>query len=420
MKASFVSVFAFCTVANAVDLVTFDDASNWKTLIDPVMGGQSVATASVTDGHGILDGEVKIVPKLQAPGFITAQADVKTDASEAYGGDFVMKVRSTTPDYTGFKVSFAASTTFATLACASGGSTALGRGCFKAPFSVAAGDDFSEIRIPLSEFSDKWSSATGELTTLCKDDPSVCPTAEKLKKVQLVSIWGEGAAGKVHVELDSISIESPSGKRVHLAGGNTVALATFDGLDDASSRKWVQQNDPVMGGKSTGTFTVQDSVGIMNGTCALIPSLNAPGFIKTSTVDVLKKFPDASSCAGLALTVRSTSTPANFPGYRVSFGSDSAFKSCGKFFARGFKADFAAPEGDFGTVKVPFNMFTTCWDDATGDAIKTCSDHPEFCPPASRLANLQSLSVWAEGHEGDVKLEIQSIAAYDCASSIVV
>merc|ERR1711916_266937 len=126
------------------------------------------------------------VPSLQAPGFITAQSDMKIDASAGYGGDLVMKVRSTTPEYTGFKV------------------------------SVAAGDDFSEVRIPLSEFSDKWSSATGELTTLCKDDPSVCPTAEKLKKVQRVAIWGEGAAGKVHVELDSISIESPSGESIQL------------------------------------------------------------------------------------------------------------------------------------------------------------------------------------------------------------
>merc|ERR1711953_1121137 len=104
-----------------------------------------------------------------------------------------------------------------TLSCASGGNTALGRGCFKSPFTVPAGDDFTEIRIPLSEFSDKWSSATGELTTLCKDDPSVCPSANKLKKVQRVAIRGEGAAGKVHVEVDSVSIESASGKAIQLA-----------------------------------------------------------------------------------------------------------------------------------------------------------------------------------------------------------
>lgn len=407
------TIFATSVIATAAfDLVTFDDASNWKTLVDPVMGGQSVATCSVSDGHGILDGEVKIVPSLNAPGFITAQADMKVDASAAEGGDLVMKVRSSTPEYTGFKVSFAASTLNPTLACASGGSTALGRGCFKSPFSVAAGDDFSEIRIPLSEFSDKWSSATGELTTLCKDDSSVCPSANKLKKVQRVAIWGEGVEGKLHIELDSVSIQSPSGKVIQLAAGE-LPLATFDGADDATTRTWRQQNDPVMGGKSTGTFTVQDSVGTMEGTCAIIPSLNAPGFIKTSTTDS-KKYPDVSNCAGLALTVRSTSTPAQYPGYRVSFGNDKS--GCGKFFARGFKANLAAPEGDFGTVKIPFTEFTKCWDDATGDAITTCGQNAEFCPPSSRLADLETLSVWAEGHEADVKIEIQSIAAYDCSA----
>merc|ERR1712187_983740 len=124
------------------------------------------------------------------------------DASSAMGGDLVMKVRSTTPDYAGYKVPFAASTINPTLACATGGSTFLGRGCFKAPFTVPAGADFTEIRIPLSEFSDKWSSATGELTTLCKDDSSVCPTADKLDKVQRVAIWGEGALGQLHIEVD--------------------------------------------------------------------------------------------------------------------------------------------------------------------------------------------------------------------------
>merc|ERR1719171_2857457 len=122
--------FAFALSAGAVaavDLVTFDDAKNWVTLIDPVMGGQSVATATVENGHGILDGEVKIVPSLSAPGFITAQADMKIDASAAAGGELVMKVCSTTPEYTGYKVSFAASTINPTFACASGGNSGFTR-----------------------------------------------------------------------------------------------------------------------------------------------------------------------------------------------------------------------------------------------------------------------------------------------------
>jgi hypothetical protein len=198
---------ASALVVSAVDLVTFDDPSNWKLLIDPVMGGQSTATASVVDGHGILDGEVKIVPALKAPGFITAQADMKVDASSAVGGDLVMKLRSNTSEYSGYKVSFAASTLNPTLSCATGGTSAFTRGCFKASFKAPVGDSFAEVRIPLTDFSDKWDAATGKLTTLCKDDQTVCPSPSKLKKVQRVSIWGEGVAGKVHIELDSVAIE---------------------------------------------------------------------------------------------------------------------------------------------------------------------------------------------------------------------
>merc|ERR1712070_820339 len=110
--------------------------------------------------------------------------------------------------------------------------------------------------------------------------------------------------------------------------------------------------------------TIDGGIGTMNGTCAIVPSLSAPGFITARTTDN-KKFPDISNCQGLTLTARSTSNPANYEGYRVSFGSDSALLSCGKFFARGFKADFTAGEGDFKDVKIPFDMFTKCWDDAT-------------------------------------------------------
>merc|ERR1719428_2002063 len=130
-----------------------------------------------------------------------------------------MKVRSSTPEYAGFKMSFAASSLFGA-GCTGPGS----RGCFKAPFKVPAGKDFTELRIPLSEFSDKWDSATGELTRLCKDDNSVCPSADSLKKVQRVAFWGEGKAGQVHIEVDSVAIE-PAAK--HLKANAAGSLVTF-------------------------------------------------------------------------------------------------------------------------------------------------------------------------------------------------
>jgi len=198
---------------------------------------------------------------------------------------------------------------------------------------------------------------------------------------------------------------------------SNVRLASFvEG--DTEFRTWVQKNDPVMGGKSIGTFEVVDGTGVMNGTVALIPSLQAPGFIKISTTDS-QPFADASSCTGLEITAKSVSTPSAYTGYRVSFGTDSAFMQCGKFFARGFKADFTAGESEFKTVQVPFNQFTKCWDDATGDAIHTCEEDSRFCPTSKSLNDVKTISIWAEGAAADVTITIQSIEAYGCSTHVV-
>ena len=62
----------------------------------------------------------------------------------------------------------------------------------------------------MSSFSDKWSSATGVQTKTCADDKDVCPTAANLKKIQRVEIWAEGAAGKAHLDVQSITVKDTS------------------------------------------------------------------------------------------------------------------------------------------------------------------------------------------------------------------
>jgi len=197
--------------AEAVGLATFDGAKGttftFTELNDPVMGGKSTGTWHVdTDGHfGVFDGEVVNVPSLRAPGFIKAAADgAFPDASAAADGSLVLQVRSTTHDYKGFRVSFASGTLSPAFACAGGGSIPLSRGCFKAKFLVPAGDDFMDVRIPFASFSDKWSPATGEQTTTCEDDKSVCPTAKTLSAIKRLELWAEGVNGKVHLEVQSI------------------------------------------------------------------------------------------------------------------------------------------------------------------------------------------------------------------------
>merc|ERR1711918_230560 len=160
-----------------------------------------------------LDGEVVDVPSLSAPGFIKAAADGKfPDISAFIDGNLVLQVRTSTPDYAGYRVSFVSGAASPDFSCAAGGSLPLSRGCFKNKFSVPAGSDFVEVKLPFNQFSDKWSSATGEQTTTCADDSDVCPTAKKLAAIQRVEFWGEGAAGKLHLEVESVSAENAPAK----------------------------------------------------------------------------------------------------------------------------------------------------------------------------------------------------------------
>jgi lipocalin len=212
------SVFNLAS-STATSIVTFDGAEgstfDFKALNDPVMGGKSSGTWTVSDGAGVLDGEVVDVPSLSAPGFIKASADGKfPDASSAFGGSLVLTVRSSTPEYAGFRVTFVAGATSPAFSCSAGGSLPLSRGCFKAKFSVPAGSDFTQIKIPFSDFSDKWSSATGEQTTTCAQSADVCPTASKLSKIQRMEFWAEGADGKLQLEVKAVSAEDAAGNAI--------------------------------------------------------------------------------------------------------------------------------------------------------------------------------------------------------------
>ena len=197
-------------MASNIPLVTFDDAKattfKFTELNDPVMGGQSHGTWALGSSYGIMDGAVLDVPSLKAPGFIKAAADGSfADASAALGGDLLLEVRSSTPEYKGFRVTFAAGTLSPSYACAGGGSIPLSRGCFKAKFSVPAGNGWTTVRLPFASFSDKWSPATGEQTTTCAADPDVCPKAASLAGIKRIEVWAEGADGSVHLEVKSIS-----------------------------------------------------------------------------------------------------------------------------------------------------------------------------------------------------------------------
>jgi hypothetical protein len=182
-------------------------------------------------------------------------------------------------------------------------------------------------------------------------------------------------------------------------------------LEDFASpqHEWTEMNDPVMGGKSTGTFTINENSGRFVGEVVDVPFLHAPGFIQVRTTD-RAVFPDISSCQQIQIVAQSH---APYSGYRISFGN--AHAPGGKFFAYGYKANLEIEQSDTPiNVTIPITQFTDFWDDATGDPIHTCEENPLYCPDELTLQNIQRLAVWGEGVAGHVDLQIYKIQATGC------
>ena len=84
-----------------------------------------------------MNGTVADVPFLSAPGFIKAVSKGHfQDVSDYISGDLILNVRSSTADYTGFRVTFSADGLSADYACGSGSTLPFSGGCFKANFKV--------------------------------------------------------------------------------------------------------------------------------------------------------------------------------------------------------------------------------------------------------------------------------------------
>jgi len=366
------------------------------------------------------------VPSLKAPGFITAVAEGSfADASSTASGGLTLLARSTTAAYKGYRISLYSGVGSGEYSCAGGGGIPFSRGCFKAHFVVPAGASFQPVFIPFANFTDKWSSATGEPTATCASDHSTCLTADKLRSIKRLELWAEGVDGTIHLEVSSISAgaaaaaaPAPTRDAAPTPAGS-VQLIAFD-----SSSTWRHTDDPVMGGRSKSTYTQAGGVGSFNGTCAIVPSLQAPGFCKVASVG--GSFADASRFVNGSLLVRVRSSTPSFGGFKVAV--DAAALKCPGVpfspFTTSWKAPFTVPAGAaFSTVAIPFTRFSCDWSAYTG-ACDTkdpgvlgrqhhcCSaEHPEKCPSAAALAGITGLEVWAEGAVGDFDLELESISA---------
>lgn len=143
----------------------------------------------------------------------------------------------------------------------------------------------------------------------------------------------------------------------HDQNGESVTLVTFDNAK-GTTYSWRAMNDPVMGGQSHSSFSIESSEGHFKGTCAIVPFLKAPGFCKIGTQSSLiraaPKFVDASRFIDGALYLEVETTTPEYEGYKVAFGAKNATRPPGSFHhsSPSFKAAFQVPGTGRTTVKV--------------------------------------------------------------------
>jgi hypothetical protein len=238
--------------------------------------------------------------------------------------------------------------------------------------------------------------------------------------------------------LDDVRVEASSELKSKAAppqsSGDTISIEDFSD----PTMKWRTMNDPVMGGQSKSSVAIGDGMAHFEGTCAIVPFLNAPGFITMTTgvhyppgssllrndnnnngfgnsrnrSDEKSLFPDVSNCKGLSVTLRST---VDYHGYFVSFGTD---RVPGGHHASGYKTSISLRNSEeFEDLRIPFSDFSSDWDDATGDTKVSCLENSKYCPSVATLKDMQTISFWGEGVEGTVALDVVAIGAYGCASS---
>jgi hypothetical protein len=157
------------------------------------MGGKSTGSFTIEDGNkGKFVGEVVDVPFLHSPGFIQVRTTDHTAFPDITGCRAIQIIASSLTDYKGYRVSF-------------GNAHAPGGKFFAYGYkSNLVVDESGVTTIPLDEFTDFWDDATGDPIHTCKENKLYCPDEMTLKNLQRLSLWGEGVAGHVDLEVTKI------------------------------------------------------------------------------------------------------------------------------------------------------------------------------------------------------------------------
>ena len=272
-----------------IGLTTFDGAQGttqtWRSENDPVMGGVSTGSFKVENNMGVWTGEVKVVPKLQAPGFCTARTQHSfPDISSADG---LLVTARATGDLKKVKVTMDSSIR-----------SSPRQGEFEGSFVLTS--SMSTHFIPFASMTQSWRGQK-------EGGP---PSKEQLANITGLGFIEDGVAGKFDFEILSIAAGSaPDPGPAPAPGPSPQKLLPLAGFSNgkAEGATWQAVNDPVMGGRSTSTVEVQVDHAVWKGDVKVVPSLKEPGFCRLQG-EIAKK--DLSSFDGLLFTIAGTGAPA--------------------------------------------------------------------------------------------------------------
>lgn len=370
----------------------------WVEMSDVVMSGKSRGNFSVGENGAHFTGAVEIVDFLGAPGFIKSETKANELWPDISSCEGLVWTVDEVQGYGGFRVSFGKNRPPDAFPYTYG---------YKADLVV---NGSGSVYLPFDSFTDKWDAKTGDPIRTCQEDPSYCPDLATKQNLYSLAIWAEGVQGAVDLKIERVEAYG-CGKQSDTTQADEVVIEDFS----SPKYKWTTLNDPVMGGKSHSSLEIKDGVASFAGVCAIVPSLQAPGFITMRSGGIFHKdiFPDVSLCSALKINMRST---VEYTGYRLSFGTD---RVPGGRYAMGYKAPFSVGSS-FSDVVLPFSLFSDNWNDATGDIKVECADDPKYCPSQATLQNMKTMSFWGEGVEGLIGLEIKSISAIGCSSKMKV
>lgn len=186
------------------------------------------------------------------------------------------------------------------------------------------------------------------------------------------------------------------------AAAGSLPIATFDGAK-GTTLHWETVNDPVMGGQSKSSFTVNttEHLGVWTGEVKIVPFLHAPGFCNLQSPGLYKtaEFPDLSGSNGITLRAREA-LGSGLSHFNVQIMS----KGARHFLKQGVYTANVTVTTEMADCFVPWSAFECSW---RGEKVSWC---PEL---RSQLQVITSVGLGTAfpGTAGPFSLEIESLSA---------